>query len=180
MSSVRGLYRHLLREGALDGDPTEHVEVPRRGRSLPRTLSRDAATALVEAPDTTEPHGVRDRAILELLYATGMRASECLDLRLEDLNLQAGYVICTGKGRKQRLVPVGAEAAAWVTRYLKGVRPRDTRGRDSGRLFVNPRGGRLSRQSLWILVRRAAARAGLPGPDPERLAREPRSEEHTS
>ena len=161
MSAVRGLYRHLLREGALDRDPTEHVEVPRRGRSLPRTLSRDAATALVEAPDTTEPHGVRDRAILELLYATGMRASECVDLRLEDLNLQAGYVICTGKGRKQRLVPVGAEAAAWVTRYLKGARPRDTRRRDCGRLFVNPRGGRLSRQSLWILVRRAAARAGL-------------------
>jgi integrase/recombinase XerD len=161
MSAVRGLYRHLLREGALDRDPTEHLEIPRRGRSLPRTLSRESATALVEAPDTTEPRGVRDRAILELLYATGMRASECLDLKLEDLNLQAGYVICTGKGRKQRLVPVGAEASAWVTRYLREVRPLGARRHDSGRLFVNPRGGRLSRQALWLLVRRAAARAGL-------------------
>ena len=112
MSAVRGLYRHLLRSGALDRDPTEYVEIPRRGRSLPRTLSLEAATALVEAPDTTEPRGMRDRALLELLYATGMRASECLDLKLEDLNLQAGYVVCTGKGRTQRLVPVGAEAAA--------------------------------------------------------------------
>jgi integrase/recombinase XerD len=161
MSAVRGLYRHLLREGALARDPTEHVEVPRRGRSLPRTLSRETAAALVEAPDTTEPRGLRDRAILELLYATGMRASECLDLGLEDLNLQAGYVVCTGKGRKQRLVPVGAEAAAWVTRYLNEARPLHTRRRDSGRLFVNPRGGRLSRQSLWVVVRRAATRAGL-------------------
>ena len=163
MSAVRGLYRHLLRSGALDRDPTEYVEIPRRGRSLPRTLSLEAATALVEAPDTTEPRGLRDRAILELLYATGMRASECLDLKLEDLNLQAGYVVCTGKGRTQRLVPVGAEAAAWVARYMKEVRPRHTGRRDSGRLFVNPRGGRLSRQSLWVVVRRAAARAGLRG-----------------
>jgi integrase/recombinase XerD len=115
----------------------------------------------VEAPDTTEPSGVRDRAILELLYATGMRASECLDLRVEDLNLRSGYVICTGKGKKQRLVPVGAEASAWVTRYLREARPLHTRGHDSGRFFVNPRGGRLSRQSLWVVVRRAATRAGL-------------------
>jgi len=161
MSAVRGLYRHLLRGGALDRDPTEHLEPSRRGRSLPRALSREAATALVEASDTTEPRGVRDRAILELLYATGMRASECLDLRVEDLNLQAGYVVCTGKGKKQRLVPVGAEASTWVTRYLREVRPLHTRRRDSGRLFVNPRGGRLSRQSLWVVVRRAATRAGL-------------------
>ena len=161
VSAVRGLYRHLVREGAAAGDPTEHVEVPRGGRPLPRTLSRDAATALVEAPDVTGQRGVRDRALLELLYATGMRASECLDLRLDDLNLTAGYVVCTGKGRKQRLVPVGAEASAWVTRYLREVRPRFTRARDAGRLFVNPRGGPLSRQSLWAIVRRAAAAAGV-------------------
>jgi len=104
---------------------------------------------------------VRDRAVLELLYATGMRASECLGLGLEDLNLTAGYVICTGKGGKQRLVPVGAEALEWVRRYLRQGRPRDTRRRDPGRLFVNPRGGPLSRQSLWTIVRRAATAAGL-------------------
>jgi integrase/recombinase XerD len=163
VSAIRGFYRHLLREGELEHDPTEHVEVPRRGRSLPRALSREVASALVEAPDTGAPRGVRDRTILEVLYASGMRASECLDLTLEDVNLTAGYVVCTGKGRKQRLVPVGAEAAAWVRRYLQEVRPLHTRGRDSGRLFVNPRGGPLSRQSLWTIVRRAAARAGVRG-----------------
>lgn len=163
ISALRGFYRHLLREGALERDPTEHLEIPRRARALPRTLRREVVTALVEAPDTTRPRGVRDRTILELLYATGMRASECLDLRPEDVNRTAGYVVCTGKGRKQRLVPVGAEAAQWVTRYLKEVRPVSTRRRDSGRLFVNPRGGRLSRQSLWTIVRHAAARAGVRG-----------------
>jgi integrase/recombinase XerD len=90
-----------------------------------------------------------------------MRASECLGLTLDDVNLSAGYVVCTGKGRKQRLVPVGGEAVQWVARYLRDVRPAYTRRRDSGRLFVNPRGGRLSRQSLWAIVRQAAARAGL-------------------
>jgi integrase/recombinase XerD len=161
LSAVRGFYRHQVREGAMGRDPTEHLDTPRPRRPLPRALSRDSASALVEAPDTRRPAGVRDRTILELLYATGMRASECLGLSLEDLNLSAGYVVCMGKGGKQRLVPVGAEALEWTRRYLREVRPRDTRRRDCGRLFVNPRGGPLSRQSLWTLVRRAAAGAGL-------------------
>jgi integrase/recombinase XerD len=161
LSALRGFYRHLVREGELQRDPTEHLDTPRATRPLPRALSIDSTRSLVEAPDTRRPAGVRDRAILELLYATGMRASECLGLGLEDLNLSAGYVICTGKGGKQRLVPVGAEAIEWVRRYLRDVRPRDTRRRDAGRLFVNPRGGALSRQSLWTIVRRAATAAGL-------------------
>jgi integrase/recombinase XerD len=161
LSAVRGFYRHLVREGQMRRDPTEHLDAPRAARPLPRALSPESARLLVEAPDTRRPAGVRDRAVLELLYATGMRASECLGLRGEDLNLAAGYVICTGKGSRQRLVPVGAEALAWVRRYLSEVRPRHTRRRDTGRLFVNPRGGPLSRQSLWTLVRRAAAAAGL-------------------
>src|SRR5207248_1434811 len=92
---------------------------------------------------------------------SGMRASECLDLRLEDVNLNAGYALCTGKGRKQRLVPLGEQAIGWLRRYLRDARPAFTRRRDAGRLFVNPRGGALSRQSLWTIVRRAAAAAGL-------------------
>jgi len=147
ISALRGLYKHLVREGELRRDPTENLEAPRRARSLPRTLSREVVAALVESPDLGEPRGVRDRAILELLYATGMRASECLGLTLDDVNLSAGYVVCMGKGRKQRLVPVGAEAARWVSHYLRDVRPRYTRVRDSGRVFVNPRGGRLLRNS---------------------------------
>lgn len=161
LSAARSLMRHLAREGLVAGDPTEHVARPRGGRPLPRTLTLGAAAAVVESTGTAAARGVRDRALLELLYATGMRASECLDLRLEDVNLTAGYVVCTGKGRKQRLVPLGDEAGRWVRRYLAEARPRATRRRDSGRLFVNPSGGRLSRQSLWKIVRAAAARAGV-------------------
>jgi integrase/recombinase XerD len=163
LSALRGLYRHLLDAGALRRDPTAHVDRPRPGRPLPRALSRAVVTSLVESPDPRDPRGLRDRAILEVLYATGMRASECLGLRTDDVNLGAGYAICTGKGRKQRLVPLGAVAVEWARRYLTDARPRFTRRRDSGRLFVNPRGGALSRQSLWVIVRRAAAAAGLRG-----------------
>jgi integrase/recombinase XerD len=161
LAAVRGLYRHLVQEDALTRDPTEHVDTPRGGRSLPKTLTREAAAALVEAFDGAEPRTVRDRTLLEVLYATGMRASECLGLRLEDVNLNAGYAVCTGKGRKQRLVPLGEHAVAWLSRYLRDARPSFTRTKDCGRLFVNPRGGALSRQSLWIVVRRAATAAGL-------------------
>jgi len=161
LAAVRGLYRHLVREEALTRDPTEHVDTPRAGRPLPKTLTRDAAAALVEALHGAEPPVVRDRTLLEVLYATGMRASECLGLRLEDVNLNAGYAVCTGKGQKQRLVPLGEHAVAWLRRYLRDARPSFTRKKDCGRLFVNPRGGALSRQSLWTVVRRAAAAAGL-------------------
>lgn len=160
LSAVRGFARYLVREGQLANDPTQHMERPRSPRTLPRTLPAPTAAAVVESPDTTTTRGLRDRALLELLYATGMRASECLGLTLEDVNLTAGYVVCMGKGRKQRLVPLGAEAAAWLKRYLTVARPAATRQRDSGRLFVNARGGPLSRQSLWVMVKRAGAAAG--------------------
>jgi integrase/recombinase XerD len=161
LSSLRGLYRYLARDAALTRDPTELIERPRLSRPLPKTLSRETVISLVEAPDVASVRGLRDRALLEVLYATGMRASECLGLRLEDANLTAGYVICTGKGRKQRLVPLGAEAIAWIRAYLERARPQHTRRRDSGRLFVNPQGRALSRQSLWTIVRAAAARGGV-------------------
>ena len=161
LSSLRGLYRFLVRETALPRDPTELIERPRLSRPLPKTLSRATATSLVEGPDVGSVRGLRDRALLETLYATGMRASECLGLRLEDVNLTAGYVVCTGKGRKQRLVPLGAEAIVWIRAYLERARPQHTRRHDCGRLFVNPRGRTLSRQSLWTIVRAAGARAGV-------------------
>ena len=161
LSSLRGLFRYLLREGQIETDPTELIERPRLSRPLPKTLSQESASALVEAPDVTSVRGLRDRALLEMLYATGMRASECLGLRLDDVNLTAGYVVCTGKGRKQRLVPLGAEAIVWLRAYLERARPHHTRRHDGGRLFVNPRGRALSRQSLWTIVRAAAARAGV-------------------
>ncbi len=161
VSAVRGLYRFLVRENVIAADPTEYLETSRPARRLPRTLSREDAARLVEAPDISRPDGVRDRALLELLYATGMRASECLALGLDDLNLPAGYVICTGKGSRQRLVPVGGPALEWVRAYLATARPRFTRRRDGGTLFVNPRGGTLSRQALWGIVRKWARRVGI-------------------
>jgi integrase/recombinase XerD len=161
LSSLRGFYRWSVREGRATADPTELIERPRAPRPLPKTLSRERAAAVVESAETNSARGLRDRALLEVLYATGMRASECLGLRTDDVNLPAGYVICTGKGRKQRLVPLGAPAIAWIRAYLERARPHHVRRHDCGRLFVNPRGRPLSRQSLWTIVRRAAARAGL-------------------
>ncbi len=160
LSAVRGLYRYLLDERRVTRDPTEHLDSPRPARRLPRTLSVEDAAALVEAPDTTRPDGLRDRALLEVLYACGLRASEALGLRVEDVNFAAGYVVVTGKGNRQRLVPAGTQALDWIRRYCTTVRPRLVR-REGAPLFLNRSGGGLSRQSLWVAIRRAARRAGL-------------------
>jgi integrase/recombinase XerD len=162
MAALRGFYAHLMRERIIARDPTEHVEQPRLSRPLPKILSRAAVAALVESPDVTTPRGLRDRTLLELLYASGLRASECLALRVRDVNRSGGYLQAMGKGRKERLVPIGAEALAWLDRYLTVGRPALLgAGRESPLMFVNPRGRALSRQSLWQLVLRAARRAGL-------------------
>jgi integrase/recombinase XerD len=160
LSAVRGLYRFLLEARRVPRDPTQHLDSPRPARRLPRTLSMADAAALVEAPDATRPDGLRDRALLELLYASGLRASEVLGLRIEDVNFKAGYVIVIGKGDRQRLVPAGARALDWVRRYLSTIRPRQVR-RECPALFLNRSGGAMSRQALWGLIRRAARRAGL-------------------
>jgi integrase/recombinase XerD len=159
LSAVRGLYRFLLDGQRIARDPTEHLDSPRPARRLPRTLSVEDAAALVEAPDISRPDGLRDRALLELLYACGLRASEALGLRVEDVNFAAGYVVVTGKGNRQRLVPAGRHALDWVRRYLTTVRPRVLR-RECAALFLNRTGGPMSRQALWGLIRRAARRAG--------------------
>jgi integrase/recombinase XerD len=160
LSAVRGLYRFLLDAGRVPRDPTQHLDSPRPARRLPRTLSMADAAALVEAPDISRPDGLRDRALLELLYASGLRASEILGLRIEDVNFQAGYVMVTGKGDRQRLVPTGAQALDWVRQYLTTVRPRQVR-RECPALFLSRAGAAMSRQALWGLIRRAARRAGL-------------------
>jgi integrase/recombinase XerD len=161
LSAVRGLYRFLLASGEIQRDPTEHLESPRPPRRLPRTLSVEDAAALVESPDLSAREGLRDRAMLELLYASGLRASECLALRLEDLNIAAGYVTATGKGNRQRLVPVGAQALRWVERYAATSRPAFVKRGDPGALFVNRYGRPLSRQALWMVIKRAGRRAGV-------------------
>ncbi|GAB4269033.1 MAG: site-specific tyrosine recombinase XerD [Deferrisomatales bacterium] len=162
ISSLRGLYRFLLREGMAQGNPLARLESPRLWRTLPVTLSEEQARALVEVPAEPGPQGLRDRAILELLYATGLRVSEASGLTLDQLDLAVGYVRTVGKGSKERVVPLGRRAQETVTRYLEEGRPALLRGGRSPHVFLNRFGRRLSRQWVWKLVKAACRRAGVP------------------
>jgi integrase/recombinase XerD len=159
--SVRGLYRFAVREGRLRDDPMENLRAPRAFKALPRALTTAQVEALLDAPDASTPLGVRDRAILEVLYAAGLRVSELTSLRPDDMDLELGVLTCIGKGNKERLVPLGQQARRWVQRYLAEVRGTLSRRRPSPYLFLNHRGGRLSRMGLWGIVRRHAVTAGL-------------------
>ena len=159
--AVRGLYRFAVREGRLDDDPMTNLKAPRVFKALPRYLTGAQVDALLAAPDTTTPLGLRDRAILEVFYATGLRVSELIGLRPSDLDLQVGLLTCFGKGRKERLVPMGQVARRWVKRYLGEVRPRLTRNKPASPLFVNHHGRGLTRMGLWGIVRRHAVAAGV-------------------
>jgi len=161
LSAVRGLYRFLLASGVIRRDPTEHLDSPRPPRRLPRTLSEQDVAAIVETPDTTRPDGLRDRALLELLYGCGLRASEAIALRVDDANLEGGYIMATGKGSRQRLVPMGAQAIASIRRYLEAGRERLVKRGEPAALFLNRSGGALSRQAVWHLLKRSARRAGV-------------------
>jgi integrase/recombinase XerD len=158
--AVRGLYRFAVREGRIASDPMENLKAPRAFTALPRYLASAQVDALLAAPDVRTPLGVRDRAILEVLYATGLRASELVGLAPEDLDLSLGLLKCFGKGRKERLVPLGSAARQWVRRYMD-VREGLARRRPVRTLFLNHRGGPLSRMGLWQIVRRHAVAAGL-------------------
>jgi integrase/recombinase XerD len=158
---ARGFFRFCVREGRLEADPMENLKAPRAFKALPRFLSPAQVETLLEAPDTATPMGVRDRAILEVFYATGLRVSELIGLRASDVDLRMGLVTCFGKGRKERLVPLGKEAQRWVERYLREARPGFSRGREAGSLFLSNRGTRLSRMGLWGIVRRHAVSAGV-------------------
>ena len=168
-SSLRAYWAFLLGEEAVAGDPTERLETPRVWRRLPDVLSREEVERLVEAPDPDHPLHWRDRAVLELLYATGMRASELAELPLGGLDLAQQVCLVLGKGSKERIVPMGRPAMRAVDRYLTDVRPTlelasgrsGGRGRATGRAFLNARGGPLSRQAVWRIVRTACRRAGI-------------------
>jgi integrase/recombinase XerD len=159
--AVRGFYRYGVREGLIDTDPMENLRAPRAFRALPRYLTPTQVETLLEAPDLDRPLGLRDRAILELMYATGLRASEVIGLRTEGLDMDLGIVRVMGKGKKERLVPLGKVARGWIERYLAETRERLTRGRPAPTLFVNHRGRTLSRMGLWGIVRRHAVTAGV-------------------
>ncbi len=158
---LRSFYRHLRREGLLDADPTATVTAPRRGRKLPQVLTRGEVTKLLEQPRGTEPVALRDRALLELMYACGLRASEAIGLEVSDIDIEEGVLRARGKGSKERMVPVGHTASEAVRRYMERGRPALVGARVETHLFVNFRGGALTRQGLYKIVRRHATSAGL-------------------
>jgi integrase/recombinase XerD len=160
LSCVKGFYRTLTAQGRLGHDPAAHLDHPRLGRRLPRALSEANVRALIEAPDLRKATGLRDRTMLEVLYATGLRVSELVGLTTGALNLRQGVARVTGKGRKDRLVPVGQEALRWVGRYLRDARPALARGATPA-LFPSNRGGPMTRQTFWYATKRYASQAGI-------------------
>jgi len=163
VACVRGFYRFLVVNGRLPSSPADDVRPPRAWQVLPSYLSVDEVDALIAQPDVSMPRGLRDRALIELLYATGLRVSELVGLRPADLNLEASFLTCTGKGDKQRVVPIGDEAGRWVSRYLRESRKALLGRRTSTRLFVNARGGGagLTRVGFWKILKGYARQAGL-------------------
>jgi len=164
VACYRGFYRFLVIGGRLPGSPAEELRPPKAWKRLPRHLSVEDIDRLLARPDTSHPRGLRDRALIELLYATGMRVSEILDLRPPDINLDASYLTCMGKGRKQRMIPIGDAATEWVRRYLRDGRPALLGAHASPRLFVNAqgKGAGLTRVGFWKILKHYALAAGLP------------------
>ncbi len=161
LAAIRGLYRFLDREGKIRRDPTVNLGSPKQEKRLPGVLSLDEVGRLLEMPSPQTPAGVRDRAMLEVLYATGMRVSELVSLDMGDLNVEMGYVRCLGKGSKERIVPVGRVASGWVEIYLRASRSNLVRSRAENALFVNQRGRRMTRQGFWKIIKAYAAKAGI-------------------
>jgi integrase/recombinase XerD len=161
LAAVRSFHRFLVREGDLDRDPTAATARPKVPRSLPRPLAVDETARLVEAPTGEEPAALRDRAMLETMYGAGLRVSELVGLDVDDVDLEEGSVRVTGKGSKQREVPLGRMANDAVAAYVTRGRPRLASARSRGALFLNTRGGRLTRQAFWQMLKRAAERAGV-------------------
>jgi len=158
---LRSFYRHLRRDGLLDTDPTATLSTPRRSRKLPHVLTRGEIEKLLSQPRGTEPAALRDRALLEVMYACGLRASEAIGLELMDIDLQEGVLRARGKGSKERVVPIGQAALKALRIYLERGRPGLVKGAPEAHVFVNFRGGSLTRQGLYKIVRRHAVTSGL-------------------
>ncbi len=161
LTTLRNFYGFLLREGQIERDPTEFLRTPRQWQKIPKFLNLEEIEKLIQTPDTTRPTGLRDRGMLELLYATGLRVSELCRLGLSDLNLDMGVLRTTGKGNKQRLVPVGQSALRAVEDYLRDGRGGLLKGRASRYLFITARGGCLTRQAFWKLLAGYGRKAGI-------------------
>lgn len=161
IASLRRFYRYCLRENKISADPTLQIESPKLPRSLPKSLNEDEVVALLNAPNLNEPAGLRDRAMLELLYACGLRVSELVSIKTTEVSVSDAVVRVTGKGSKTRLVPMGEEAADWILRYLRAARQEILQKRLCDALFVTNRGEAMTRQAFWYLIKRYALLAGI-------------------
>lgn len=161
LSTIRRFYQYQTRENRLLADPSALLESPKLGRPLPKTMSEREVEALLDTPDLNDPLGLRDRAMLELIYATGLRVSELVGLEVHGINLQQGVVRVIGKGSKERLVPMGEEASSWIANYLKNARADLLGNAVSNTLFVTRRGGGMTRQTFWYMIKRYASQAGI-------------------
>ena len=159
--AMRTFFRFLVQEGVLESNPVEELESPKMARTLPEILTLKEIEQILEQPDLQTPLGTRDRAMLETLYATGMRVSELTQLPIQQVNLEGGYVLLYGKGSKERIVPLGSEAMKWVTVYLKTARGTLSKGKESPSLFINRLGKGMSRQNFWKNLKDYGRRAGL-------------------
>lgn len=164
LSSLRRFYAYLLREKHIDKDPTQLIDAPHIGRHLPDSLSEADVELLLQAPETVHALGFRDRTMLEIIYATGLRVSELVEMTFQQVNFRQGCIRITGKGDKERLVPVGEEALSWLERYLAGPRQDTLGGRQSDYLFVTARGSGMTRQAFWHIIKRYAKQAGIDKP----------------
>ena len=163
-SSLKRFYRYLAREKLIAAEPSQQLDYPKLPRSLPKSLSEAEVEALLQAADGASPLSLRDRAMLETLYATGLRVSELVGLKLLHLDLRAGMARVTGKGGKDRVVPLGEEALEWLGRYLRAARPALLNGKHSELVFASPRGGALTRQAFWYRIKCVARQAGVRTP----------------
>jgi integrase/recombinase XerD len=161
LSSLRRLYEYLVREGEMSHDPAAKIDSPRVGRPLPKTLTEDEVEALINAPDVGTPLGLRDRAMIEVLYATGLRVSELVGLRLAQVNLRQGVVRVMGKGNKERLVPLGEEAVYWLEKYQREARINLFKAEANDVMFPSSRGKLMTRQTFWHAIKRHSLVAGI-------------------
>ena len=161
LSSFRRFFRYIMREGLRDTDPTANIEMPRIGRSLPKTLTEDEVDSLLQAPNTDEPLGYRDRAMLELLYATGLRVTELINLKQSQVNFNQGVLRIIGKGDRERLIPLGDESQRWLKDFIDGPRMEILLERQTDYLFPTRRGDRMTRQAFWHIIKRYAQKSGI-------------------
>lgn len=161
LSSFRRFFRYIMREGMRDTDPTADIEMPRIGRSLPQTLTEDEVDSLLNAPNTDEPLGHRDRAMLEILYATGLRVSELINITQSQINFNQGVLRIVGKGDRERLIPLGEESLRWVREFIAGPRMEILLERQTDYLFPTRRGDRMTRQAFWHIIKRYAEKANI-------------------